>query len=62
LFGPAESHPTAKGQDRAKWKPGLKPIAFDQIGIRPNPNRTSLAQFETSAWMSKFETVRCKAM
>jgi len=29
LFCPAQSHPTAKGQDRAKWKTGFKPIAFD---------------------------------
>ena len=28
------------------WKTGFKPIPFDQIGIRPNPDRARLAQFE----------------
>jgi hypothetical protein len=28
------------------WKTGFKPIPFEQIGIRPNPDRARLARFE----------------
>ena len=28
------------------WKTGFKPIPFEQIGIRPNPDRARLAKFE----------------
>ena len=28
------------------WKTGFKPIPFEQIGVRPNPDRARLAQFE----------------
>ena len=28
------------------WKTGFKPIPFEQIGIRPNPDRARLARFD----------------